>query len=115
MIDGKQTLSEHAFSTGFSHGNYAEAYQTQNLTDELLDQWVKEYVEDPHRWWCCGDGNPPDEREQRAYRLGCLLGFFASYENHEVTGNYTDEVISAYHEAKREGWGESIFDEDSAR
>ena len=104
-----QELENIAFSSGYSHGNYAEAYETQTLTDDLLDAWVKEYPENRL------DDGPLTEREQRAYRLGCLLGFFASYENNEITGNYTDEVISAFHEAKREGWGESIFDEDSER
>ena len=60
------TVSE-TFSRGFDHGNYASAYVTEDPTDALGET--------------TGD-----------LREGILLGFYSSYELHEISEEYREEV-----------------------
>jgi hypothetical protein len=58
------------FSHGFDRGNYASAYETQNY--EAAQAAIN--------------------GSTGFYRIGHLLGFFSSYELHEVPGGWQDEV-----------------------
>lgn len=61
-------------SSGFDHGNYANAYETQDL-DAMLDAIA-------------------DESE--TYRNAAIVAFFASYELHEIPSDQRDAFDSAY-------------------
>ena len=61
-------------SYGFDHGNYANAYETEDLETMLSDL--------------------PAGRSG-AYRGGAVLGFFSSYERHEVPADAVDEYDNA--------------------
>jgi len=100
--------SVQAFSMGFRRGNFANAYEGDFLFSARLSGFVREFEEDDRRW-PLGHDLPPNGRELRAYRLGCLLGFFASYEHHEVPEEWQEPVKSALDEAISEGWGEGIL------
>lgn len=62
-------------SHGFSAGNYANAYQTEDLGEvsEVLDA------------------------NEEPYRHAFILGFFSSYELHEIPGDARERFDEAYH------------------
>lgn len=64
-------------SQGFSRGNYANAYETQDYA-EARDALP----------------SPSDD-----YLAAFALGFFSSYELHEIDCEHTDEYLEAYHSA----------------
>ena len=80
-------------SSGFSDGNYCNAYETQDFiaaTDHRQD-FIKE----------------------EAYRTGFTLGFFSSYELHEIDGRWRSIYDDAYHSstgrrARELGYSESM-------
>ena len=59
---------------GFQDGNYANAYETEDY-QTFLDNLPK--------------GKPYG---RYFYRIGCLLGFFSSYELHEVPDDWQERV-----------------------
>ena len=64
-----------SLSRGFDAGNYANAYESENLSKA----WKKRRV----------------KQTSPAYRAAYVLGFFSSYETHEVPETYRDELIEA--------------------
>lgn len=64
-------------SHGFDRGNYANAYETTDYETFL--------------------NNLPEDESfvKHHYRIGCLLGFFSSYEIHEVPYEYQEMVETA--------------------
>ena len=66
-----------AASRGFDSGNYANAYVSTDFDES---------------WWNDEDdefkGNP-------LYRAGFVVGFYSSYEDHEVPGDNLDELETA--------------------
>lgn len=56
-----------AFDRGFDHGNYAAAYETDDVENAI-------------------------GKAKGAEREGVILGFFSSYEIHEVPEDYQDRV-----------------------
>jgi hypothetical protein len=68
-----------AFSRGFARGNYGNAYESQD--------WES---------WYADNCDPPDGCEApEAYAAGCLLGFFSSYEIHEIGDPDVAEAVEA--------------------
>jgi hypothetical protein len=65
-------------SRGFSAGNYAGAYISEDL-DTAMER------EELH--W---------ELKNEAFRHAFILGFFSSYELHEVPGSYREQYDEAY-------------------
>jgi len=63
-----------SFSRGFDHGNYGNAYESQDWDS------FSEDMETP-------EGLDPVE-----YHVGAMLGFFSSYEIHEIEGDYQEEI-----------------------
>ena len=61
-----------AFSRGFAHGNYGNAYESQDWESWSEDQEDEAVVFEGE------DGTPED------YRAGLMLGFFSSYELDEI-------------------------------
>lgn len=68
--DQLNTIDKTELSHGFYRGNYANAYETEDY-----EQAVKQLV-----------------GQTGFYRVGFLVGFFSSYELHEVPGEQQDEV-----------------------
>jgi hypothetical protein len=64
-------------SHGFSAGNYCNAYETQDLEGALKKRAVAS--------------------RSPAYRAAFVLGFFASYELHEIPSSWREEFDEAYH------------------
>ena len=64
-------------SHGFAAGNYANAYETENLEVAMQSRRVFEKSE--------------------AYRTACILGFDGSYELHEIPAVRREEFDEAYH------------------
>jgi len=70
-------------SHGFNHGNYANAYTTEDY-DQMQDDL---------------------NGRTGFFRVGCLLGFFASYEAHEIPDDWRDEVEHYRAVARKLGLG----------
>lgn len=68
-------IDDTQISRGFDAGNYANAYETTNLTQALSRL-------------------SPNGSE--AYQTAFILGFFATYELDEM-GMHTETFLSAYH------------------
>jgi len=64
-------------SHGFDAGNYCNAYETQDIEDALVMRDVRDH--------------------SKAYRNAFILGFFSSYELHEIPGMDQHRLIDAYH------------------
>lgn len=64
-------------SHGFDAGNYANAYETENLEVAMQGRRVFEKSE--------------------AYRTAFILGFYSGYELHEIPGSRREEFDEAYH------------------
>ncbi len=62
---------------GYDAGNYDSAYVSENFT----------------KAWRKREGRA----KSAAYRAAYILGFFSSYETHEVPYNYQEEVVAAEH------------------
>jgi hypothetical protein len=71
-----QYITDTQLSRGFDAGNYANAYETTNLTQAITSL-------SPNR----------DE----AYLSAFTLGFFATYELDEIPGTHQDTYLNAYH------------------
>ena len=75
LIDDTDKLN---LSRGFDHGNYANAYETEDYEQALEDPRI--------------ENAPP------LFLTGMLLGFFSSYEIHEVPNEYQEDLIAARQE-----------------
>jgi hypothetical protein len=73
------------FSKGFDAGNYGSAHESEDF-----ESWY-----DEQDLGMCSEG--PD------YTEGAILGFFSSYELHEITDDVAREDVRAL----REKWGQS--------
>jgi len=104
-----ETLEKFAFPTGYSRGNYAAAYETTALEEEKLQRWVDSFT---LLQGCTLGRRSPSIQEMRAYKLGCVLGFFSSCEDHEIDPAWLKYVEYARRTAKEQGWGEGILDDD---
>jgi len=62
-----------AFSRGFDHGNFANAYETEDCDVMLQSAKIP-------------------KKHGKEFTEGAILGFFLSYELHEIPGEYVDEV-----------------------
>lgn len=79
--EGWQAARQLAYSQGYDHGNYGSAYESQDWESWYADQ--------------C-DKIPSEHQEHReAYEHGMLLGFFSSYEKHEIGDDGIAEQIAA--------------------
>jgi len=63
-------------SQGFDAGNYCSSYETEDYTKAMAMRDLK------------GSGKP--------YATAFILGFFASYELHEIPETHRDEYVEAY-------------------
>lgn len=108
--DNTKTLERFAFSSGYSRGDNAAAYETLSLEPETVDGWVEEFLEDRQLHFSCAE-RKPGVRELSAYASGCVLGFYASCEDHEIDPEMLGEVSVARAAAALGGWGEGILDE----
>ena len=75
-------------STGFDAGNYAAAYVSEDLETAMADR---------------------PEMENEAYAAGFVLGFFSSFELHEIPAGdaevYEDALYGPYGKlAVQQGW-----------
>ena len=64
-------------SQGFSAGNYCNSYETQDYTRAMAIRDLR------------GSGDD--------YATAFILGFFSSYELHEIPGSVRDAFDEAYH------------------
>lgn len=65
-----------SYSRGFDHGNYGNAYETSDWEAFVMGRHAE----------------TPEGLDETEYRAGMLLGFFSSYEIHEIPGEVADEV-----------------------
>lgn len=63
-------------SKGFSAGNYCNAYEGRDFGSAVVKRQVKD--------------------KSTAYATAFMLGFFASYELHEIPGDHQDAFREAY-------------------
>lgn len=75
MSNGRHGREDDLLSRGFDAGNYANAYTSENLSKAW--RFHNALTKDP------------------AYRAAFVIGFFSSYETHEVPGVHRDELIEA--------------------
>lgn len=68
-----------SFQRGYSHGNFGNAYVT-NDWDEF---WANNCI-------------TPDGMDPKDYSVGCLLGFYSSYEVDEISDNNQAEAVHAH-------------------
>jgi hypothetical protein len=78
--------AQESYSRGFDHGNYGNAYESQD--------WES--------WWAENAGKCPIDANPQAWAEGCLLGFFSSYEIHEISDDMVAEEVAAV----RARWGD---------
>lgn len=64
IVESMTEIDRECFSRGYDHGNYAAAYNTEDYSEALRDI----------------------NGTNGFYRAGHLLGFFSSYELHEIYG-----------------------------
>lgn len=64
-------------SQGFSAGNYANSYESENLATAMARRDFD------------GSGT--------AYKNSFIMGFFASYEFHEIPDEHQGKFVNAYH------------------
>lgn len=69
----QDTESKTQFSRGYDRGNYGNAYESQNWTA-----------------WSKRNGFA---KSSQPCREGMLLGFFSSYELHEISDEYVREQV----------------------
>lgn len=87
-----------ALSHGLHAGNYASAYVSEDF------ETAKEHCEaEDHNEEFVGAKAPPEVRE--AWEAAFIIGFFGSYETHEVDSDHTDALIEATNK-----WGQKIRD-----
>lgn len=77
--------TEEILSHGFSAGNYANAYTSEDLDDA----WAEEEREDDEK---AMDG----VEETKLYRAGFIIGFFASHTSMEVPDDHLEELLAAH-------------------
>jgi len=70
-----------AFSRGEDHGNYENAYVTETWDEGRVLDWARRTF--------------PGIGEQESAILGALIGFFSSYESHEVPQEHQEIVEDA--------------------
>lgn len=85
-MDKQTRASNESLSKGFAHGNYGAAYESQDWESWYADQ--------------CD--SIPSNLDRSLYQAGMLLGFFSSYEIHEIP----DEMIAEEVAALRNVYGE---------
>jgi len=68
-----------AINRGHSAGNYANAY----VSTDLDDAWERHVAS--------SDFEQLDTVERSLVRAGFVIGFFSSYESHEVPGEHAEE------------------------
>ena len=69
-----------SFSRGFDHGNFGNAYESTDYEEWIESVDLAEAAEDIEGF---------DESE---FRAGLMLGFFSSYEIHEIESDFADEI-----------------------
>jgi hypothetical protein len=69
---------EESYSLGFDRGNYGNAYESQDW-----DSWYADNFE------------TPEGMDRSAYQSGLLLGFFSSYEIHEISDDMAAEEVTS--------------------
>ena len=89
-MSGRYDVSESdALARGFSAGNYASAYTSENLNRAWRE--VKAGEDESYREYGMG-------AHRGAYRAAFVLGFFSSFEDNEVPREeWLDELIAAEH------------------
>lgn len=70
-------MTTESFSRGFDRGNYGNAYESQDW-----ESWYAENCE------------TPAEYDRTEYQAGMLLGFFSSYEVHEISDESIAEEVA---------------------
>lgn len=78
MCKANDTERDLKLSQGFSAGNYCNAYETQDYREAY----------EKHDLY---------DSDNDAFSVGFRLGFFASYELHEIPFDMTDVFTTAYH------------------
>jgi hypothetical protein len=63
-------------SRGFSAGNYCNAYETQDFASAIVKREVKD--------------------KSSAFAIAFTMGFFGSYELHEIPDDHREMFIDAY-------------------
>ena len=75
------------FSQAFDHGNYASAYESQDWETWRYTPDQLEIVAQQ-----CGVGSSPSAAQ--AIEAGLALGFFSSYEDHEISEDLREWVVA---------------------
>lgn len=69
-------LRTESFSRGYDHGNYGNAYESQDWETWSADQ------------------ETPEGLDAQEYAHGMLLGFFSSFEAHEIGDEMLAQEVS---------------------
>lgn len=79
-----------ALSQGFSAGNFGNAYHSE----DLMTAWglLRDETPSTRAEWDIGDEPDPE----RPFDAGYVLGFFGSYETHEVPSEHRDLLGNAH-------------------
>lgn len=82
--------TDDALSHGFDAGNYANAYESERFGKA----WGNVKREGTYKEWA----NASERQVREAFRGAFYLGFYSSYENHEVPEDRIDELLAAEQE-----------------
>jgi len=105
--DEEQGRSQLMFSYGFDHGNYAGSYEFE--PDRVAHDWLEEWLEAlPDAEHLPLNVKEPTPHDIYVYRLGALIGLFASFEDKELPWDLVDLVCSAREEARRAPWSAGV-------
>lgn len=70
-----------AFSLGYNHGNYGNAYESNNWRT-----WIAEQT-------------PPDNVDAASWLTGVHFGYWGSYEGHEIPNDVRDAVLAVLNDS----------------
>lgn len=71
-------LQNESYNNGFHHGNYGNSYETED--------WQEFYEKNQSR--------AAEAKDAEAYLNGMMLGFFATYEIHEIGDSELAERVA---------------------
>ena len=92
------------FSRGYDSGNYANAYESEYLA-VVMPASLAEY--------CKAEGSL-EKPAIDAWSTGFILGFYSSYEWHEIPDVFVGSAVRAYRTALSAGWPTGREEDDES-